>query len=184
MDDARKIAQIKGVMRFGGSWQKVGDGALVHLQRCGDDLGHNLFEGVVEGLGHEVPVEDAREYGGHGLVVELVDGDDVEVAEEAGRDVVAAAARRPHRAHRLDVGELDFGLVLAVVPVPVVVPLAEELDGRLGAVRLHLGHVHVVHEDYALLADWRAEHSFSTLQTKHLGVSGLLEFIGVNQSSS
>jgi hypothetical protein len=42
-----------------------------------------------------------------------------------------------------------------------------------------LRHVHVVHEDYALLADWRAEHSFSPLQTKHFGCEW---FVGIYRS--
>lgn len=47
----------------------------------------------------EVPVGDVGEDARHRLVVELVDGDDLQVAREAARDVVAPTARGTHRAH-------------------------------------------------------------------------------------
>ena len=56
-------------------------------------------EGAVEALA-EVPVADRREDATHRVVIELVDGDDLQVARETARDVVAAAARWTHRRHQ------------------------------------------------------------------------------------
>jgi len=148
LNDPGEVAQVEDVVGLGGRGQKVLHGAFVDGQGGGDDLGDDLLEGVVEVLGRDVPIQDLGEDGGHGGVIELVDGDEVEVAEEARRDVVASAAWWAHGAHELYVGEGDLGLVFSVVPVPVVEPLAEELDGRLGSVRLYLRHVDVVLKHY------------------------------------
>jgi len=64
-----------------------------------------------------MPAEDGVVDGGHLLVVELVDGDGVEVSQEARCDWVATAARWTHRRHQLDVGQVDRRRLLQVVPV-------------------------------------------------------------------
>lgn len=53
---------------------------------------------------------------------------------------------RSHGSDELDVDQFDGSHVLQVVPVPVVEPLAEQLDRRLRAVRLPHRHVEVVHK--------------------------------------
>lgn len=45
-----------------------------------------------------------------------------------------------------NINEVDFGCVLPVVPVPMVNPLAKQLNGRLGAILLLGRHVQVVNE--------------------------------------
>jgi len=92
LNDPGEVAQVEDVVGLGGRGQKVLHGAFVDGQGGGDDLGDDLLEGVVEVLGRDVPIQDLGEDGGHGGVIELVDGDEVEVAEEARRDVVASAA--------------------------------------------------------------------------------------------
>lgn len=102
-------------------------------------------------LDHEVPLEDAGENGGENLLAEAVDGEGVEVTEEARRDRVPSSTRRSHRRQDLDVHESDHGAVREVVPVPVVVPLSQQLDRRLGAVLLPHRHVDVIHEHHLQL---------------------------------
>ena len=63
-----------------------------------------------------------------------------------------AAARGAHRAHEGHVDDLLPAQRLAVVPAAVVDHLAHELERRLRAVGLALGHVEVVDEDDELLA--------------------------------
>ena len=79
---------------------------------------HPLLD-VPESGDEQVPAEDGAVDGRHLAFVELVDGDGVEVAQEARRDGVAAAARRSHRRHQLHVGQVDRRRVLQVVPVQV-----------------------------------------------------------------
>ncbi len=82
-------------MGLGRSGQKVGHGTLVHrnggchdLGTQGSDLGSEAFA--------QVPVDDPAEDELHGVVVKLVYGDGVEVAEESGSDRVASTARGAH----------------------------------------------------------------------------------------
>ena len=53
---------------------------------------------------------------GHGLLVELVHGHNVEVTQEARCHGVAAAPRGPHGCDELDVLQSDLGGVLQVIP--------------------------------------------------------------------
>ena len=64
-----------------------------------------------------------------------------------------------------DVGEEEFGGVLAVVPVPVVDPLPQQLDRRLRSVLLLGRHVEVVDERDALPAERRSVHALPTPQS-------------------
>ena len=63
-----------------------------------------------------MPVHDGPEDALHGVVVKLVDGDGVEVAQEAGSDWVTAAAGRTHGRDQLNVNQLHGRGLLQVVP--------------------------------------------------------------------
>lgn len=65
---------------------------------------------------------------------------------------------------------------LEVEPVAVVEVLPQQLDGGLRAVHLLLRHVHVVHEDDALLAGRRAVQAAAPLV--ELGQHQLLRLVG------
>lgn len=82
--------------------------------------------------------------------------DDIEARLQALRDDAAAAARRAHRRHQLHVHDVAPRLLCAVVPAAVVDPLAQQLQRRLAAERVLLGHVQVVHEEHQALARRRA----------------------------
>ena len=69
-----------------------------------------------------MPFHDGGEDPEHGVVAELVHGDDVEVANEAGRQVVPSAARWAHGRHQHQVHQMHGRLVLPVVPVPMTKP--------------------------------------------------------------
>ncbi len=45
-----------------------------------------------------------------------------------------------------NIDEVDLGVLLEVVPVPVVLPLPQELDGWLGSVDLPRWHVQIVNK--------------------------------------
>jgi hypothetical protein len=76
---------------------------------------------------------------------------------QRSRNRVAAPAREPHRAEQDHVLELHRVQFLAVVPETVVEELPDKFDRRLCPELLLLGHVEVVDEDDALLADGRAQ---------------------------
>ncbi len=76
LNDPGEVAQVEDVVGLGGRGQKVLHGAFVDGQGGGDDLGDDLLEGVVKVLGRDVPIQDLGEDGGHGGVIELVDGDE------------------------------------------------------------------------------------------------------------
>ena len=155
--NTREISQVEDIMGFGGRGQQILHGLLVDGQ-CGvNDFGHDRLERIGKAFDHDVPVEDLGENGAHGLVVEFVDSDQVEMTQETGRDIVSATAGRTHGAHELYLDEIDFGLVFAVVPVPVVEHLTQELDGRLSTIRLYLWHVYVVYKANAFLSHGRAK---------------------------
>ena len=52
-------------------------------------------KGGIKSLG-KVPITDGGEYSGHGAVVKLVNGHDVQMAREAVSDVVPATTRGTH----------------------------------------------------------------------------------------
>ena len=63
--------------------------------------------------------------------------------------------------------------ILLVVPVAVVEPLTQQLDGRDSAARVLLRQVEVVDEDDALLAHGRAVHALPpAVQLRHDHVLG------------
>lgn len=65
---------------------------------------------------------------------------------------------------------------LAIIPTFVVQVLSDELQGWLGPKGLFLGHVEVVDEDDALLANGRTIVSLPPLL--HLGVDRVLSLVG------
>ena len=74
--------------------------------------GYTCLEGKVDNVG-----EDAR----HGVVVEVVDGDHIEVPDEAWSDGVPAASRWTHGPHEMDVSQDKLARVFLVVPTSTTV---------------------------------------------------------------
>lgn len=104
-------------------------------------------------------MKQGREYLRDARVVERVYDEQPEMAEKPRVHVLPAAAGRPDGGQQQDVLDVHFGRVLQVVPVTVVQVLSEQLDGRLRAVLLLDGHVHVVDEYHAHLARRRPVHA-------------------------
>ena len=177
LHDARKVAQVEGVVRLGGRGEQVEHRCLVHVHRGRDDGGRELEEAHVELLLGEPPVEDRLEDSLHRGVVEGRVRDDVEVAHVARRDRVAPAAGRAHGRDEREVDQLAEDELLAVVPAAVVHPLAQDLNGRLRAVRFERGHVEIIDEDDGALADRRAEDALLALI--ELGVDDVLRLVAV-----
>jgi len=116
LDHAAEVSQVEQIVRLGRRRQEALDRLLVQRERRLHDRLDAVHELVVEAADEQVPAEDAAVDGRHLRVVELVDGDGVEVAQKARRDGVAAAARWTHRRHQLNVGQVDRRRVLQVVP--------------------------------------------------------------------
>lgn len=49
--------------------------------------------------------------------------------------------------------------LLPVIPASVVHPLAQELNGRLGTVRLQHGHVKVINKEDEVFSQWRTKYT-------------------------
>ncbi len=62
----------------------------------------------------------ASKYSCHGLVIELIDGDDVEVAQETRRDRIAATTRGSHGSEELDINQRQLACILLVIPKPCI----------------------------------------------------------------
>ena len=107
-----------------------------------------------------MPLHNLTEYTRHCNVAELVDGDGVEVTEEARSDGIAAPTRGTHGGYELHIHQLHGGVLLEVVPVPVVQPLPQELNGRLGTVHLSRGHVQVINKHNLKIGKWRIRKGF------------------------
>lgn len=104
-------------------------------------------------------LKQGREYLRDARVVERVYGEQPEMTEKPRVHVLPTAAGRPDCGQQQDVLDVHFARVLQVVPVTVVQVLSQQLDGRLRAVQLFDGHVHVVDEYHAHLARRRSVHA-------------------------
>ena len=76
----------------------------------------------------------------------------MKVSQEARSRAVATTPRRSHGAAHDRVHDVDPGLLLEVVVATAINELPQQFNRRLGAIRLDLGHVHVVDEDDGRLA--------------------------------
>ena len=155
LEDLAHVAQVEGVVRLDGRRLHGLARAVEHL----DGRGHDLLGRALDVLGEDGG--EAREDGAEDALQHLLggrrDAEHVEVAREARRHDGAAAARRRGRAHDDRVRHVLPEELLPVVEALVIRVLAQQLDGRLRAVGLDEGHVHVVHVDDDALARRRAE---------------------------
>ena len=98
-----------------------------------------------------------------GLVGELRNGNDIEVPEIPRSDSIPASSWGTHGTHELDVDQGLESVVRSLIPTPVVHPLPQHLNRRLGAVDLELGHVQIVHKDDALCAKRGSKNTLPAL---------------------
>ena len=144
------VAKVEGVVWLGGRRAQVAEGCLVDRDRRLHHLASHADELVAKGELHEGG-GDRREDQADLIRGEVGEGEHVHVADHAVRHDLPAAARRAHGADESTVDDLAHAEDLAVVPAALD-ELAHNLDRRLRAVRLALGHVEVVDEDGELLA--------------------------------
>ena len=129
------------------------------------------------------PVEYGAEDGLHARVLHLDKAQMIEVPREASGDRIAAAAGRTHGAAEVDVDQVaELADRLAIVPALEVHPLADELNGRLGAVRLQRRHVQIVDEEHKVFAQRRTVYAFTSICANPINTSLLLVFIYKNKT--
>mmetsp|Transcript_27594 Transcript_27594/g.74625 ORF Transcript_27594/g.74625 Transcript_27594/m.74625 type:complete len:268 (+) Transcript_27594:6223-7026(+) len=87
----------------------------------------------------------------------------IEVSQEAVGHWVSSTARGTHRTDVLQVYQLAEAVVNAIIPSMMIHGLAEQLNGGLCSVFLHLRHVKVVHKDDSLFAHRRPIHTLAAL---------------------
>lgn len=97
-------------MRLCRRGKQIGHGALVDHHRGRNDTAAGRLDLAVEAL-REVPVHDPAVDQAHGRVVKLIDGDGVEMPEEAGRDWVASTPWGAHCGNQQRVHQVDLGWV-------------------------------------------------------------------------
>ncbi len=118
MNDTTKISEVEEVVGLRRSGEQVLHSTLIHSCGCRDNRIPDSCHLGIEALA-EVPVDDLAEDEGHGVVVELVDGDGVEVAKEAWGDWVTPATRRAHGCNEQGVHQIDLhnkrGLITTLV---------------------------------------------------------------------
>ena len=171
-----QVAHVVRVVALGRRREKFLADGVVNFQRRLDQvgrLGHNLEREV---SATTPPVHDGAVDPREGSVVELAHRDEVEVAKKPRGDWVSAAARRTHRRRELHVDELSHRELGPIVPSLVIHKLTEELDGRLRAVLLQLGHVQIVDEDDRALANRWPEDTLTALI--ELRVDDVLNLVG------
>ena len=88
---------------------------------------------------------------------------------------MTASSGRAHGGDKSEIDESSEQQILAIVPAPLVEPLAQQLNGRLCAVLLALGHVQVVYVDDEPLACGRAEYTLAPLV--HLRIQQILRHV-------
>jgi len=154
LNDPREISQIEQIMWLCGGRQQVHSRLLIHVQSGVDQLINAWVKKLWEITGSKVPGGNLAKYSDQDIVIELRDCQGDEMPLKPWRDVMSAD-RRTHRAHQLDVYELDRYHVLPIVPSPVIEPLTQKFDGRLRAKLFLLRHRHVVYEDHPVLAGRR-----------------------------
>mmetsp|Transcript_120675 Transcript_120675/g.385300 ORF Transcript_120675/g.385300 Transcript_120675/m.385300 type:complete len:585 (+) Transcript_120675:5572-7326(+) len=174
-EDSPDIPQIEEVVTLRRRRQQVLQGLLEDAHRAVDGLRDQLPDSLVEGAVEEVA--DRAEYLRDGLVLELGVRQRAVVPLQALRDERSATAGRSHSGHHDHIRDVELLQLLAVEPTAVVVPLPNELDGRLCAVVLLDGHVQVVDEEHHLLARGRPVDAAAALL--ELGVNEVLELVHV-----
>ena len=166
LEDATQVAQVEDVVELG----RCGQHACAHLSPQFDgcrrqfvDHGHARFAhiSVREATFEHLPenVVDGLHRRQNGVETEVV-------ALESGRDVVATTLRRLHARHIANV--LEYAEVAALVllqetETAILDNLSHELEGRLVAPHINLGHTHIVEKQHQLLARWGAKVLASTL---------------------
>ena len=160
---ASKVSQVEEVMALGGGGQQRFERSLVDVHGCLYGVGRLPLDVGGHGIFLEDVLHDARKDAHHRLIVKLCDADHVEPSEESRRDEGAPAAWRAHGCHIHHVFNSEERLFFELKPPAVIHILAQNLDGRLRAIRLLGGHVEVVDKGDALFADRRSVHAFATL---------------------
>mmetsp|Transcript_18948 Transcript_18948/g.38922 ORF Transcript_18948/g.38922 Transcript_18948/m.38922 type:complete len:373 (+) Transcript_18948:686-1804(+) len=160
------VPQVEGVVEPCGRRQEVLGDVLVHLDSGRHDALDQVDDALVEfdDVRGEDRVEDELKGGDAGGG----DAKDVVVTGEARSDFAPSSARGRRAGEEDGVHNVLPEELVAIVKALVVKVLPEQLDGRLGAVRLYNRHVDIIDEDDELLVGGRSEQVLPLLL--HLGL--------------
>ena len=172
-----QVAHVVRVVALGRRRQELQLDGVVNLKRRLHQVGRLTSHVARQTRAAAPPVGDLAVHARERRVVEVTHRDEVEVTQHSRRDGVASAPRGAHRRGELNVLQRTHHELAAVVPAAMVKELAHELDGRLRAVLLELGHVQIVDEHDGAASDGRAENAFAPLV--QLGVDDILHGVGV-----
>lgn len=99
LNDTCKVSEIEQIVRLGRGWQKIFHCTLVYHHCRRHNAIARSFDFRVKTFG-EVPVCDSAEDVRHDIIVKLVDGDGVEVAQEARSDWITPSPWGAHRSNQ------------------------------------------------------------------------------------
>ena len=124
----------------------------------------------------EVVCDECAEDGIDDVCRELGVSKHVVVPDKSVGDEGTTSSRWSHRTENSKVLQMHQQKGFPVIPSLVIHVLSNQLKRRLGSIRLFLGHIKVIYENYALLAYRRAVVSLSSLL--HLAVDRILGLVG------
>ena len=113
LNDTSEVSEIEEIVGFCWSGEQVVHSTLIHCRSCRNNRIPNSHHLVIESLA-EVPVNDPAKDEGHGAVVELVDGNGVEVAKETWGDWVATASRWTHGCDEQGIHQIDLCVSITI----------------------------------------------------------------------
>mmetsp|Transcript_24992 Transcript_24992/g.71841 ORF Transcript_24992/g.71841 Transcript_24992/m.71841 type:complete len:543 (-) Transcript_24992:316-1944(-) len=168
------VPQVEQVVRLRRRGQQVFQGLLEHRDRRGDHARKQSLDLFVERR-EEVRADGLEDMGDRRLRQVRVRCCAVVALQSLG-DEGATASRRSHGRHHDDVHDVELHELLAIEPPAVIMPLPDELDGRLRPIVLLQGHVQVVDEQQAALAERRPIGALSPFV--HLAIDDVLRLVG------
>mmetsp|Transcript_49833 Transcript_49833/g.161174 ORF Transcript_49833/g.161174 Transcript_49833/m.161174 type:complete len:386 (+) Transcript_49833:5689-6846(+) len=172
--DPGDVSQVEGVVALGGGRPHLRTHGVVQID-CGlhhalTDSCHGTREAAQE------PLHDGREDAAQTFGLEGRDENQIVVALVSACQIGPSGSGRAHGSDEVEVDQVPELRRLPVVPTTRVHPLPQQLDGRLRAVDLLRGHVQVVDENQAALAQWGAEGALPALV--ELAVDDVLSLLG------
>ena len=148
LEHLSNISEVECVMELGGDRQHSFLYLQVHVNGSLNSYAClQLIAGFLDG---EEPVEDLLKDESQSFFSGLRHIDDLEVAHKAGCKRLPTAAGRRCSTHDGEALDLAPAKVRTIVETVHVNQLSKKLDGRLSAIELFLGHVHIIDEDEEL----------------------------------
>jgi len=178
-NDFGEISQVECVMCLQRSWFQISLDLLINLHCACNDFLLESSDIWREVSASEMPFEDRYEDGGHGVVIEVCESNNVEMSLESWCNETSSTTWSTHSCdnHRInDVSEWML-VILSIVPSTLINELPQDLNWWLSAISLLLWHVEIIDEDDASHTESWTVVIFSPLIEFH--IDNVLDVIAV-----